>query len=255
VRTIAAALVVVLGMCATARADEPDPADPVDAREVAEQAQRHFDLGEYDAAIAGYREAYRMDPRPALLYNLGQAYRLLGDCVTAALMYRNFVRLAPESKYRAVADEHVAELAKCEQERLAAGAKPATEEGSEPPPDAGEVPPPLEVPEPIRSPVEVTPDPTPLPVVRTQPRAAHRLRVPGYIATAAGAVLAGVGGYLSMRAWQASRDVSDAYRDGAAWSDIEALDERGRSQEVSGGVLLGVGSAVAVAGLVVAWKF
>lgn len=249
-RAIVATVVVALAMAAPARAQAQ--AEP-DAKELFVQAERHFDLGEYEEAIAGYREAYRIDPRPGLLYNLGQAYRLLGDCVTAARMYRNFLRLAPESKYRAVAEENLASLEACEQERIAAGVKPATSEGSEPEAVVEDAPPPPPVEEPAPEP-EVQPQPLPKGPARDV-AGAHPWRPFGIGTAVAGAALAGVGAYLSVRAAQASREVSDAYREGAAWSDIEAIDARGRDQEVAGGVLLGVGSALAIAGVVVTWKF
>lgn len=67
------------------------------ARKLFEQGQVHYSLGEYDHAIAFFREAYEISSAPALLFNLAQANRLKGECRRAVELYRHFLRLAPES--------------------------------------------------------------------------------------------------------------------------------------------------------------
>jgi tetratricopeptide (TPR) repeat protein len=253
-----------------ARAQEPAPAEAVpDVRAIVERAQRHFDLGEYEEAIAGFREAYRLDPRPGLLFNLGQAYRLHGDCVTAALMYRNFLRLAPGSKHRALAEQHLAAIATCEQEQLAANARPHELEGhgggdgggvgngngdgdgggggdgggdgggggvgngngdGDGNGDGVGV-----------SASLVSPAPAPSSRART-------LRLAGIATAATGGVALLVGGYFSLDAARAADDVSQAYRDGAAWAEIERIDARGRRAETLGAALLVTGGVAVAAG-------
>src|SRR5204863_6882745 len=99
---------------------------------LASAAQRHFDLGEYAAAISDWRDAYRLEPHPGLLYNLAQAYRLSGDCVTATLLYKNFLRLAPGSPHRADAETNLDAIADCAERGDASGVHPASDEGSMP---------------------------------------------------------------------------------------------------------------------------
>jgi tetratricopeptide (TPR) repeat protein len=81
------------------------------ARGLFEQGQVHYSLGEYDQAIAAFRKAYELTSAPGLLFNIAQAHRLNGQCKEALEVYRHFIRLAPDSQYRAEADQQVAALA------------------------------------------------------------------------------------------------------------------------------------------------
>lgn len=67
------------------------------ARRLFDQGQTFYSLGEYDRAIASFREAYELSSAPGLLFNLAQAHRLNGECRRALELYRHFVRLAPDS--------------------------------------------------------------------------------------------------------------------------------------------------------------
>lgn len=114
---------LVLGcLTGVSRAGTDTKATEVDAsvdraRELAARAQEHFDLGEYRAAIGDFRDAYRLYPTPGFLYNLAQSYRLMGDCVSASTMYRNYLRLAPQTKIRGLVKRHLASLDACVRER------------------------------------------------------------------------------------------------------------------------------------------
>jgi tetratricopeptide (TPR) repeat protein len=92
-----------------------------EARGLFAQGQIHYSLGEYQQAIAQFRRAYELTSAPGLLFNIAQAHRLDGDCKQALEVYRHFVRLAPESPYRAEADVQIGALAP----RCGAGAAPA----------------------------------------------------------------------------------------------------------------------------------
>ena len=39
-------------------------------------AAKHFDNGQYDKALAGYTEAYRLHPHPSFLYMVARSYEL-----------------------------------------------------------------------------------------------------------------------------------------------------------------------------------
>src|SRR5262245_3691 len=64
------------------------------ARVLYEQGLRHYNLTEYDQAIVVWRESYRLSKAALLLFNIGQAYRLDGDCETAAQFYASYRREA-----------------------------------------------------------------------------------------------------------------------------------------------------------------
>ena len=75
-----AAIIVSLAL-AFASTAHADPAER--AKSKYQQGRAHYDRGDYAKAIEAWHEAYRLSEKPMLLFNLGQAYRLLGDCATA----------------------------------------------------------------------------------------------------------------------------------------------------------------------------
>lgn len=75
------------------RKEDPETA----ARLFFEQAQREYDLGNFDKALVGYSEAYRLVSAPALLFNIGQCHRQLGQYERAAFFYRRYLALEPDS--------------------------------------------------------------------------------------------------------------------------------------------------------------
>lgn len=110
---IALATVLLSGSVAQA-----DDASTAHARDLAAKGQVHYDRGEYETAIVHFREAYDLVHTPGLLYNLGQAYRLQGDCVNAATMYRHYLLVAQSSRYQNVVERHLMSLDACVRERL-----------------------------------------------------------------------------------------------------------------------------------------
>jgi tetratricopeptide (TPR) repeat protein len=74
---------------------------------------KHFELAEYDAAIADFKEAYRIGDAPGYLYNIAQAYRLKGDCRNAAIFYKNYLRRQPDASNAAKVRERITEMEAC----------------------------------------------------------------------------------------------------------------------------------------------
>ena len=71
---------------------------------------RHFDLSEFDEALAEFKEAYRNKPDPVFLYNIGQCHRKLGHTDEAITFYQSYLRRAPEAKNREEVERRIAEL-------------------------------------------------------------------------------------------------------------------------------------------------
>jgi tetratricopeptide (TPR) repeat protein len=92
---IAAAAMVVL----LASAD-PAPVAPTSARALFDRAEVKFNLGNFQGAAADYQAAYELDHRPALLFDVGQCYRNLGDYEHARFYYRRFLTLDPRTPTR-----------------------------------------------------------------------------------------------------------------------------------------------------------
>jgi tetratricopeptide (TPR) repeat protein len=66
-------------------------ADDARARELFQEAQLAYSLGEFQKAMGLYSEAYRLKPLPGFLYNIAQCYRQLGDFKQAGFAYGRFI--------------------------------------------------------------------------------------------------------------------------------------------------------------------
>jgi tetratricopeptide (TPR) repeat protein len=75
-----------------------------------ETGVRHFDLSEYEPALAEFKEAYRNKPDPAFLYNIAQCHRKLGHGDEAVTFYQSYLRRAPDAKNRDEVERRIAEL-------------------------------------------------------------------------------------------------------------------------------------------------
>lgn len=93
---------------------------------------RAYDLGHFVEAAAEYEKAYEAKENPALLYNLGQAYRGAGDHQKALNAYRAYLRNANDPPNRdevlhfIEALKHSIEVEKATKERPPVGTLPAT---------------------------------------------------------------------------------------------------------------------------------
>jgi tetratricopeptide (TPR) repeat protein len=120
-----------------------------------------YNLGYYDDAARHYEEAYRQVPDPALLFNVGQAYRLAGKPDRAITAYRSYLRTAPaDAANRAQVEKRIPEL-----EKLLAEMKSAQTA-----PPGGTLPtaPPAVTPPAVQSPGSVPAVPPAAPPVETQ---------------------------------------------------------------------------------------
>jgi tetratricopeptide (TPR) repeat protein len=83
----------------------------------ATQARTHYELGmkayerrDYDGAIAAFRRAHDLDPRPNLLYNIAQSYWKKGDNAQALDFYRRYLDAAPGAPDGKLIGERIREL-------------------------------------------------------------------------------------------------------------------------------------------------
>lgn len=228
-RHLCLASLVCAGSAAFAAPARANREPTAEVRALVEQAQRHYDLAEYELAIEGFGEAYRRDPRPALLYNLAQAHRLAGDCVRAAQLYRQFLRLAPASRARQLALDHLSSMERCER---AARPPDRVAEVEAPPPEPSEVQAELEV------------------DTASPERRGGGWRIGGIATAATGGVALALGSYFARDAQRAADEVSSGYETGAAWADLAELDARGRRSERIGTTLLVTGGLATAAGAV-----
>jgi tetratricopeptide (TPR) repeat protein len=99
IRFCAAVLTVLLSLASAvpARADNLSQ-----ARAAYKIASQHFKLGEFQAALDGFKEVYRLHEDPTFLFNIGQCQRQLGQRADAVTSFRTYL---VEAKHPANRDE------------------------------------------------------------------------------------------------------------------------------------------------------
>jgi tetratricopeptide (TPR) repeat protein len=119
-----------LWLCAFVGAERFAVADDATtkAKELYQQGQAHYAVGEYEAAAEAYQNAYKLKQDPALLFNAAQAQRLAGNLDRALTLYRNYLRFHPNVANRAEVESRISQLEQqIEEARAAKVAPPPTE--------------------------------------------------------------------------------------------------------------------------------
>jgi tetratricopeptide (TPR) repeat protein len=216
-------LVVAVCLARAAYAD-PDPKQG-EAEALYTEGSKHYNLREYEPAIAAFKRAYALYPEPTFLFDIAQAYRLLNDCDNAAAFYSNYLRVKPD------ADDHEkAEQLAGEMERCAAEQKREREEERRRSRAAEALPRPAED--------------------RTN------LRIGGLVTAGAGLVLVGAGAYFSVDAADKSRQLEKLCMTSCNANDVAPIDSSGKSSsQIAVALYILGGVAVATGATMFVWHF
>lgn len=221
------------------------------ARALYEEGLTHYNLHEYDAAIAAFKGSYRLSRAPELLFDIAQEYRLKGDCPEALRFYRTYLREDVRSPKRARVEAWIAEMERCDRPPPAPPAASVTAPSAEPPP---RVEPPA-----IPPAAALTPPPptTALPAFANAPapprEGGRRKKIAGLVLVGAGLALVGGAAYLSSRASSDGGEVSALYQRGGPWdAHYASVDSDGARSSGAAIALLAIGAAAMVGGAVVA---
>jgi tetratricopeptide (TPR) repeat protein len=106
-------IVIACGLATNAFAD-PKSLTRFDTSKVEalfDRGTKHYNLAEWDAAIASFKQAYALMPDPSFLFNLGQAYRQKGSCREATDTYKSYLRNANEDRQKV--EQFIRELEPC----------------------------------------------------------------------------------------------------------------------------------------------
>jgi hypothetical protein len=89
----------------------PPPADAATrARAHAQQGTAHYNLDQWNPALAEYQAAYMIFQDPALLFNIAQCHRKLGHRAEALDYFRKYLRNAPTASNRPEVEKRIEEL-------------------------------------------------------------------------------------------------------------------------------------------------
>ncbi len=98
----------LLGMCVLFASTPSLADDKAKAKQLYDEGLRHYQVAEYTQAIDAWKQAYLISKKPLLLFNIGQAYRLSGDCTQAMTFYDNYQEAEPKPKNQDELDQAIA---------------------------------------------------------------------------------------------------------------------------------------------------
>jgi len=89
------------------------------AKALAEEATKQYDLGDYRQALDAYKAAYLAKPDPVFLFNIAQCYRLMGEPEEAAASYKVYLRKRPDAENRETVEGLIRESERAAAQRKA----------------------------------------------------------------------------------------------------------------------------------------
>lgn len=207
-------LITLLALAGAARADVAE------ARKHFDRGMRAYNLQQWGDALREFKVAYVEQTDPVILFNIGQAQRQLGEFDAAAKSYRLFLANQPDAPNR----DQVARLI----EEMDGAAKEAHAKS---PPTGTQA-------------LSPTTRPTPTP---PQPRAKWYASPLGWSLSSAGVAAAAVGGGLLAQGGNLDSQIPGA----TSLAQAQQLGHDRDTYRIAGDVLLAVGGAALVAGVVV----
>jgi tetratricopeptide (TPR) repeat protein len=136
------------------------------AKEHFEKASRLYEIQKYGDAIAEYESAYLLVEDPALLFNIGQAYRLWDKPEDAIRSYKNYLRRRPDATNRADVEKKIVDLEnQIEEKRIATTPAPILAPAVSPP----TITPPIATPVTSQTPPASKPPIQPTPLIAPPP--------------------------------------------------------------------------------------
>lgn len=120
-RRIAGVLLLFLALSPAVYAEDTGVA----AAERLQEGTRLYQRGELEAALAAFTAAYEAEPRPELLFQIGQCHRRLGRRDEAVFFFRGYLARLPDAPDRIEVEGLIVE-----QQLLASNAPPPVPEGA-----------------------------------------------------------------------------------------------------------------------------
>lgn len=81
------------------------PAEANDAKALIHASIRDFDAGAFEKALHEAEDAYRLDPLPQILFNIGQCQRALKHWERAVFFYGSYLTKVPDAPNRAQVED------------------------------------------------------------------------------------------------------------------------------------------------------
>ena len=230
-------IVALIALTASVSADpDPDAADRAKAH--FKQAKAYEAAGQFARAADEFNAAYELDPRPEMLFNIGQAFRLAGAKREALDYFNRYIDEQPDGAGAAEARQHIATLTKEIGEADLKAHVPATGNAPDlPEPGGGK---------PVSSPIAPPP-----PTDRIERPGGSSLRIAGLATAGAGILAIGLGVKFGFDARGTSDELT---RHSGAWTDADRiLYADGQVADRNMVISYIVGSGLVAAGGVLYW--
>ena len=210
-------------------------------------AKRFYHLGEefyrraaYARALEQFQEAYKLAPKPAMLYNMARCQEALGRLAEAIELYQKYLKTNPPNHL--IIKARIDNLKKQLEQRKP---KPAPKPASQPLPK----PKPQPKPKPVLKP---QPKPTSIPTPQPEPAPESRpLRTPGWALVGAGGALLATGlvmGALASDQADEMEQIGQAFD--TRYADAGDVESKGKTFQALQIVGLAVGGAALASGVV-----
>ncbi len=203
------------------------PATDAAADAALQDGRRLYNVQDWDAAIAKFKDAYKLRPDAASLFNIAQSYRLKGDCAAAAIQYRTYRRNYPNERNIDKVETFIVDMDAC-----AAKANPAPVVAPAPAPD-----PPVTQP---RAPAEPPPP----------AKASPALRWGGVAAIGIGAVGLGLGVKFALDGRSAEDDLAKACAVSCTSAQALGIESDGHAANTKTVVFSAIGGAAVIGGVI-----
>jgi tetratricopeptide (TPR) repeat protein len=220
-----------------------------EAKRLYEDGLSHYNLGEFDLAIASFRKSYALSQAPGLLFNIAQAFRLKKDYEQATYFYTTYLRLQPDAANRADVEARLAEMQQALEEQHKLDKKPPIgtldPEGRTTSPGTTAVPPP--------APVTTTP-PGSTHTVQEAPAETSggrsSLTTAGYVTAGAGVALVITGAVFGSMAKSAESDLNHLSANMGTWTPAEQsrYDAGNRDNTIANVSFIAGGAAIVTGG-------
>lgn len=195
---------------------------------------KSYDLNEFAAALEHFKNAYREESDPALLFNIAQCHRQLGDKQKAVGFYQSFLRKLPDAPNAADVRQRINSL----QNEI------ASEQRSKSEPPQGTIAPGAK-PEPSPQPAP-TPPPATAPVTEAAPRPWYSSSgaIGSFVVFGVGVAALATGGGLAAH----GIDLASQAQNAATLSQQQQLNSDASTYKNAGWAMLAIGGAAIVGG-------
>ena len=234
-------LIAAVLACASVAGAQPAPTNKEKAEAVFADGQKNYAAGDYAGAATKFEVAYALDPDPAYLFNIAQAYRFGNSCAKASLAYKKFLVAVPDAPNATKVKQFIDQSDDC------AKKQPPIPDTSRPPPE--------------RTDVVQPPPPPPSLLERPATHPGRTQRIAGVAVGGLGLVGVGIAAYFTFKASDVAsqrealckQELADTGM--CAWTqdreDRETdLNKKGDHAQLLARISWGVGGAALVGGLV-----